>query len=61
MELSERETLLQKIREIEGERISAQMSNGTIEDLRRCVGWLLAGKPWIKRPVHEESGTKKVF
>jgi len=55
MEQSERETLLQKIREIEGERVSAQMANGTIEDLRRCVGWLLAGKPWIKRPMPEEA------
>jgi hypothetical protein len=55
MELSERDSLLEKIREIEGEQVSAKMSNGTLEDLKRCVGWLLAGKPWVKRTMCDKS------
>ncbi len=58
MPLSERESLLKKIAEIEGEQISSQMSNGTLEDLRRCVAWLLAGKPWLRRPLYEEPRTQ---
>jgi len=58
MEMSERESLLQKIKELEGEHVSSKMVHGTVDELRRCVNWLLAGKPWIKRSSPKELATR---